>query len=304
MDVTRSAYVANGWRLVESVMEYTALTRDDLGPCAAQPGDSVVLGNLLVECATFPEAIFEWADREWDPRWVPEVFASRVLGVTVPVGSVLELCGIMADEGRGAVLTVESLTPQCQVVFACHIRRFALFLTQAGAAELCPVPGCSAGPIHEHIFRCRRHLVDCDVDEPARMAREYGGTRREELDRDPARMAGDPHADLLAKAAAAHGAAEPVNAAYLDGLFDPEMIDEIHWDPTEALAMRHALEREGLRLRRVADTETRLIRARIKNCTTCGGGLSPWAVQAVPPYLCAGACVPSAADVRALTATG
>lgn len=270
---------------------------------AVRPGDAIVLGDLMAECATFPEVAFAWADPQSDPQWDPEVFASRVLGVVVPVESVLDLCGIMAGEGRGAVLGIESLDRRYCVVLVSRARRFGLFLDRGWATELCPTPGCSAEPIHEHIPRCHHHLVDCDPDELARAAGEYGWARREELDRDPARMVGDPHADLLARAAAANGAAEPVATAYLDGLFDPDTINDAHWDPTEALAVRHALERERLRLRRIADRETRDIRSRARTCTTCGKELSPWPAPVVPPRFCALTCVPSPSGGRLTSAT-
>lgn len=77
------------------------------------------------------------------------------------------------------------------------------------------------------------------------------------------------------------------------GLFDPDTIDDAHWNPMEALTVRHALEHERLRFRRIADREARDIRSRPKACTTCGNELSPWPAPAVPPRFCARTCVPS-----------
>ncbi|MFI0226406.1 hypothetical protein [Streptomyces lydicus] len=100
---------------------------------------------------------------------------------------------------------------------------------------------------------------DCDEKELAAMAGEWGFALHEELGRDAAhRLGGSPEADLLIKAAVARGAFELVSTSLLHACFeDPELIDEIFWDEDEALEMRHALERERIRLQRVAREEAR-----------------------------------------------
>ncbi|TQE33090.1 hypothetical protein [Streptomyces ipomoeae] len=257
------------------------------------------LAELLAECATLPPASVDWGFPE---EYAPAVFASSLLGGGVPYGTVLELSGALAKEGPRARVTLESMSPQEEAVVVCHERRFLLVLTQDMVNELCRTPGCSASPVNWAITWCARHLPGCDTQTLVRMARNWGHGRREDLDRDPARLGESPEADLLIKAAVAQGAFERVRKVLLDACFgDPDLFDDEFWDASEALAMQHALERERLRLYEVALAEGLRIRGTAGSCTTCGERLHGWNPD-LPPQFCASCAPPPPADHRLLLA--
>lgn len=144
------------------------------------------------------------------------------------------------------------------------------------------------------IVRCARHLAESDAAELVDQARCWGYARFEDLDRDdPVSFKPGPEADLLVKAAVATGAAEQVIQAFVHACFeDPDLIDEVY-DGEVALAMRHALAREELRLHRAAAKETHRIRQEARVCAGCGGDF-PFAYVEVPfpARFCSRACAP------------
>ncbi len=228
------------------------------------------------------------------------MFLSRALGGVVPYGTVLELAGALAQEGRSALLVLEALHPLEAAIVVCNGRRFELLISQDRATELCRTSGCGASPSTWAFSRCDSHLADCDAAALEAMASNWGHARREELNRDPLRLGGSPHADLLIKAAAANGAVDQVSKAFLHMCFeDPDMIDEIYWNEADALAMKYGLERERLRLYEVARAEAMRIRTKAAACPTCMKpftSLRSWD-PTIPPQYCAKDCAPPAASV-------
>ncbi|MFF6903335.1 hypothetical protein [Streptomyces hydrogenans] len=244
------------------------------------------LPDLLNECATFPAA----SPARGGPE--PEVFHSRVLGAAVPYATVLQLAGVLADEAHPAELVLESLDPHERAVVVCSKRRFALDLNWSGVESLCQQPGCGDRPVDFQIVVCTEHLTQCDVHSLEAMTRESGYCV--ESEENPALLEGLPEADLLVRAAVGIGAYTKVVQAWLDTCFIPvDEIDDVLWtDEDRALAMRHSVERERLRLDRVARKEARRVRGETSACQTCGGQLLGWDMQAHPLY-CSRACSPA-----------
>jgi hypothetical protein len=281
----RAAQASSGRR-------YTQLARE-MAAAPTRTDRSFSLVELLTECATLPPAKVNWG---WDSEWAPTVFDSQVLGGAVPYGCVLELAGLVAHEGRNARIRVESLSPLSSVIVVCNERRFQLIISQEQAYELCSTPGCPRSPAAWAFSRCDSHLADCDASNLVSIAGDWGVTRNEELNRDPSRLGGSPQADLIIKAAVANGAFERVSTTLLHMCFeDPDVIDEAFWDEKEALAMRHGLEREQLRLREVAKAEAIRIRTTVGACPTCTkpiSNLRAWD-PGTPPQFCSKACAPA-----------
>jgi hypothetical protein len=274
---------------------YTPLAREmAAGPVSADRSFSLV--ELLTECATLPPAKVNWGCSVEDAEWAPAVFDSEVLGGAVPYGSVLELAGLVAHEGRQARIRVESLSPLASAIVVCRERRFHLIISQEQAYELCRTPGCLRSPAAWAFSRCDSHLADCDASTLESIAGDLGLNRNEELNRDPSRLGGSPEADLIIKAAVAIGAFERVSRAFLHMCFeDPDVIDEAFWDEKEALAMRHGLEREQLRLHEVARAEALRIRTTAGACPTCTKPITnvrAWD-PGMPPQFCSMACAPA-----------
>ncbi|EFG03775.1 Hypothetical protein SCLAV_p0284 (plasmid) [Streptomyces clavuligerus] len=103
-----------------------------------------------------------------------------------------------------------------------------------------------------------------------------------------------PHADLLVRAAVAHGAYGTVSTALLHALFeDPGLIDKVYGNPEEALAVRDSMDRERQRLDSVATAEARRIRKETGTCPACRRPLpSRGGVPCFPPRYCSKECVP------------
>lgn len=74
---------------------------------------------------------------------------------------------------------------------------------------------------------------------------------------------------------------------------NPNRIDDVFWDASEALAMRQAIDRERLRLEGIALTEARRIRAATKSCMTCTKPLRYGVDLSIPPQYCSAGCVPA-----------
>ncbi|MFI1621840.1 hypothetical protein ACH4VT_33510 [Streptomyces lydicus] len=277
----RAAQLATGHRYIRAARELAT---------TAQAHRMFLLKELLAECATMPPADVDWEDLE---GYGPSVFESALLRAAVPFGTVLELAGALAREGTDAQLRLESLTPLESATIIAGERRFELILNQELVYELCRQLGCPHQPVNPIIIRCREHLADCDEKELAAMAGEWGVALHEELGRDaPHRLGGSPEADLLIEAAVARGAFETVSTSFLHACFeDPELIEEIFWDEDEALDMRHALERERIRLQRVAREEAHRASKKAGFCVVCGTQLVGAGLH-IPPQYCSRDCVP------------
>ncbi|WP_105975878.1 hypothetical protein [Streptomyces geranii] len=211
-------------------------------------------------------------------------------------GTVLELAGSLAHEVTQARLTLESLAPESEAVVVCRRRRIQLLLSQNTAYDLCRAPHCQRHPIGSAITTCTEHLGDCDARALAGMARDWGYIRRDDAERDPARLGGRSEGDLLIKAAVVLGTFERVRGVLLDAAFgDPNLFDDEFSDPAEALAMQHALERERLRLHEVGRAEGLRIRKTISSCTGCGHQLYGWN-PVIPPQYCHKCAPPQPAE--------
>ncbi|HTJ65939.1 MAG TPA: hypothetical protein VL551_00290 [Actinospica sp.] len=276
---------------------YTQVARDTAS--TAEPtGGTFLLGELLAECATLPPASIDWA---YDRELAPTVFKSHLIRGLVSFSTVLELAGALAQEGRGARLAVESLRSMERTVVVCNgQRRFTLALDRLD--ELCRKPGCDRTPINWTIVWCRDHLVECGAAALTSMASDWGYALNEDLDRDnPTRLGGNPEVDPLIKAAVACGVVEPVITTFLHACFeDPNVLDDDFYDPSVALDMRHAMDRERLRLDRVAEIEGRRIRMEAGACATCGGGFPLGVPLGVPPQFCSKDCTPPPPPVEPL----
>ncbi|MFF8422968.1 hypothetical protein [Streptomyces sp. NPDC015680] len=264
------------------------------GPAGDRVGQSFTLQELLGECATLPPAVVDWG---WDPEYEyqgPDVFQSKVLGAAIPFGTVLELAGELSREGRGTLLHLESLSPlESAVVSSSGQRRFKLIITQDSVYELCQQPRCSSHPENELIPWCRDHLAECDSGVLVDTARDWGYAQSEDAGRDPESREGAEGAAVLVRAAVAQGAYPRVVSVLLDACFEPDdMIDEVFWDPKDALAMRQAIERERLRLERIAETEYRRIQKETGACVACGKAFRYGVDMDVPARYCSTGCVP------------
>ncbi|MGW7261290.1 hypothetical protein [Streptomyces sp. NPDC054834] len=281
----RETQVQTGRRYTQAAREMTAAT--------GREPSGFLLSQLLTECATVAPVDVDWG---YDSELAPEVFHSRLLGGAVPYGTVLELAGSLAQEGRSARLTLESMSPLEEAVVVCGNRRFRLILTQDMARELCRTPACRNGQPGWAFLHCPSHLPDCSGDALVSMAEEWAYGFSSDAGRDVSRLEGSAEADLLIKAATANGTYERVIKALLDSLFvAPDALDDMFWSEEETLAMQHAIERERLRLHNVARTEARRLWKVSGACVTCGGRLNAYGWDpSVPPRFCSANCVPPA----------
>ncbi|MEU9233512.1 hypothetical protein [Streptomyces subrutilus] len=203
----------------------------------------------------------------------------------------LQLAGVLAAEAHPAKLTLESLEPHERAVVACSERRFALDLNWSGVDSLCQRPGCDNRPVDFQIVVCTEHLPQCDVHSLVAITRDSGCCV--ESEEDPTLLEGLPESDLLVRAAVGIGAYTEVVQAWLDICFFPvDEIDDVLWNEDRAMAMRHSVERERLRLDRVARKEVRRIRGETSICQACGKELLGWDMQAHPLY-CSKVCSPA-----------
>ncbi|MFJ8076989.1 hypothetical protein ACIQ7Q_24360 [Streptomyces sp. NPDC096176] len=240
---------------------YTPLAREANMTADRGPTKTFLLADLLRECTTFPEVLFDEADP--DDKWAPRVFASDILGTVVPFGTVLALAGTLAAAGRDSALRLESLTAG-EAVVTYNNRRFQLTLNQDRQDELCRRPGCPSSIYDDAIAWCHVHLPECDVDTLVHVATEWGYARREWADDNPDLCGGGRGADRLIQAAVRHGAFEQVTRALMDTCFDdPQVIAESTFDDGAVMRLRHAIDRERLRLEGVATAELRRLRTKI-----------------------------------------
>ncbi|MBK3642190.1 hypothetical protein [Streptomyces sp. MBT33] len=281
----REAQVQTGRRYTQAAREMTAATDRE--------ANGFLLSQLLTECATVAPAAVDWG---YDSELAPEVFHSRLLGGAVPYGTVLELAGSLAQEGRSARLTLESMSPLEEAVVVCGNRRFQLILTQDMARELCQTPACRSDQPGWAFLHCSSHLPDCSGDALVSMTEDWAYSFKTDAGRDVGLLEGSSEADLLIKAATANGTYERVSKALLDSLFvAPDALDDMFWSEEETLAMQHAIERERLRLHNVARTEARRLWKVFGACVTCGGRLNGYGWDpGVPPRFCSANCVPPA----------
>jgi hypothetical protein len=119
----RKAQQASGRR-------YAAVARE---MSTFSPG-SFQLRDLLAECASRPAVDLGWESLH--PDFAPSVFESDLIGTAIPYGTVLQLAGLLARDGRAARLTVESVSPQESVVVTCTGRRIELMISQDSAWSL------------------------------------------------------------------------------------------------------------------------------------------------------------------------
>ncbi|MFD4868400.1 hypothetical protein [Streptomyces sp. NPDC058412] len=282
-------------RAIRAVQESTGQRYTQASKCVSPPeprpdGWTFRLSDLLHECATLPPApAAEAGTNHYDPG--PEVFQSHVLGAAVPYATVLELAGALAKEAHPAQLTLESLTPCEQAVVVCGERRIALDLNWSGVEELCRRAGCDTRPYYLPLVVCNEHLRQCDGRSLVLMARECAYAV--EHDENPTRLEGLPESDLLVQAAVEIGVYTEVVQAWLDTCFAPlNEIDDMLGDEDRALAMRHSVERERLRLDRVARKEGLRLRKEAGTCKDCDHELHPgWDLLSHPLY-CSRACTP------------
>ncbi|MBK3630916.1 hypothetical protein JHN59_40245 [Streptomyces sp. MBT49] len=263
---------AGGRRYAALARELTATSRPTTFP----------LLELLAECSTRPGVR---VDDAWFDEWGPAVFESALIGTYVPYGSVLELAGMLATRGHQARLAVESVTPLDTAVLVSGNRRFKLGISQETVWLLCLIEGCDGHP--EATFtHCTQHLGECDAKTLARMATDWGYIRSEDWQNAPAEAGGSGAADALIRASVRSGAFEAVRTALLLALFgDPDMFDDRFHDAAENLAVRHAVERERLRLYELGEAEARSLRRGRSGCTQCGKDLHHWN-SGVPALLC------------------
>ncbi|MDK0525097.1 hypothetical protein [Streptomyces sp. ML-6] len=275
-------------------LRYTKAARLTSKPAGDRIGQSFTLQELLSECATFPPAAVDWG---WGPEYKcqgPDVFQSKLLGAAIPFGTVLELAGELSREGRGTPLHLEALSPlESAVVSSGGQRRFKLIITQDSVYELCRQARCSYHPENELIPWCRDHLAECDPGVLVETARDWGYAQSEDAGRDPESREGSEGAAVLVRAAVAQGAYPRVVSVLLDACFEPDdMIDEVFWDPKDALAMRQAIDREQLRLGRIAEAEYRRIQKEAGACVACEKEFRYGIDMDVPARYCSPGCTP------------
>ncbi|MFI5808431.1 hypothetical protein [Streptomyces sp. NPDC051561] len=275
--------------------KYTTLLREVATP---QTPKTFPFRSLLAECSTLPafELVHEGDYHPDDEPWPgPQVFESTLIGGPVPCGTVLALAGALSGLEMRGNLQMELYTHLSSATVVCEGRRFELILNQDLLYELCRSPMCSRHPINDVFLPfCTSHLPEQDPEELTDMARDWGLTRREVHTGQAEATHAALEGDLLIKAAVAQGAATEVMAAIIDYCFiDPDLLDEC-FPQEEALAVRHAIEREQLRLTTVAIQEATRIRNSVDNsCEACSKHLwdSP-AMRPVPPQFCSASCAP------------
>lgn len=172
-------------------------------------------------------------------------------------------------------------------------RRYELSLICASAPPLCRDRYCDFRPIDDDCLdRCHTHLKTCSVEDLLHMGQEWAQIMRDTLDRHHEQLGGHKKAEYLVQAATAHGAAEQIAQHLLDDLFEEErMIEEVFWDEAEAMAVRHAIDRERHRLHTVAREEAARIRGAAKSCPACQIPLPRgWCSLAYDPRFCSPRC--------------
>ena len=275
---------------------YTPLAREDAArhPQASQ---AFSLGALLAECTSAPVTVPAWfkaitdeGAADWAP---PKSFFSALLGVDVPHGTILELAGLLAQRGLDTQCRVESADPDHRVVVVTEGWRFDLCLTQEMVNECCRQPGCPRRPFGTDIVWCDEHLRQRGLPELIKMAAELGYTTAQEADYEPERCGGGPGADLLVQASVPHaGSTQVIKKLISTGFDDPDNAAEWSADGTLEMRLRHAIDRERLRLHNVARAEAGRIRQLTEACPACGTKPTPAQPTGFPPQYCSLRCAP------------
>ncbi|WP_051806583.1 hypothetical protein [Streptomyces sp. NRRL F-2747] len=276
-------------------LRYTAALRLE---AAYRPASrpSFPFSALLAECATEPAASVDWGEDVF-VDYVPEVFESDVVGGAIPYSCVLALAGALSEYGPNNELRVEYLDPLEEAVVASRRRRFRMRVLTGGVEELCRKPGCHERPVLDSVVEyCEYHLARSSAQALTSIAMTLGADLCSVVGDILERRGGSPEADILIRAAVARGAFSPVRDAFVHALYmNPSDIDDMFMEESAAMNMRHAIEREELRLLAVARSEYRSIRNFAGACATCGQDLR-WRLFdfQVPPQYCTAACARSA----------
>ncbi|MFJ5551198.1 hypothetical protein [Streptomyces sp. NPDC093225] len=275
--------------------KYTALLRDAEDTKLPR---AFAFRDLLAECSTSPQITVAWGyDPEYDIHG-PQMFNSELMGGPVPYGTVLALAGALSQTEMDTALLVESHRRLESAVVSCDGRRFDLILTQEMIYELCRTPQCRHHPVEElDIPFCTDHLAERSAHELVRMASNWGHTRMEAGSNNPGNASTGPEGDQLVRAAVARATVARVLDRMLEACFgDLNLIDDMYWDADVAMAVRHGMDRERLRLEKVANTEISRIRKAAGNCAACGRTLSRHSPGwMVPPQFCSTNCAPATA---------
>lgn len=263
------------------------------------------LRDLLAECTTFPEISIEDAGE-------PLTFGihSKVLGRPIPSQAVLSLAGALSRDGVGAELAIESTNWQTMVVTPANRwikpARWEISLTLGWISPLCLVPHCRNPPLDRVIDHCDSHVTEYDAPLLITKAKWWAQDHRDHRDvhgANPESMGGDRKAEVLVRAAAAKGASKEVIETLLVTLFEREEdieegIEDGIWDEDEAMALRHAIDRERLRLKRHARDAARYISKCTAECPACGvappGHYRYDEAPPYPPQFCSLQCAASA----------
>ncbi|WP_226652617.1 hypothetical protein [Streptomyces hydrogenans] len=214
------------------------------------------------------------------------MFDSALLGGPVPYSAVLRLAGDLAVKGMSAEMWLESRAAFSSLVVVCGVHRFELLLTQsAWAYELCHVPGCGSLPLSARsIPYCgeSEHLAERSEAELVRMARSWGSDRREDCSRTPAAVDPGYEGDQLLEAAVARGVYFEVADALLVSCYEERhMIEDMHHGLL-AMEVSHAMDREELRMSKVALAAAKRIQQVAGGRCACGEQLSPGPQRGVP----------------------
>ncbi|MEU9274884.1 hypothetical protein [Streptomyces sp. NPDC048341] len=280
----------------ETGAKYTAALRQAI--TAGTSPTVFSLRELLAECTSSPE----WTGDhpEVDAEWAPRMFDSALLGGPVPHKSVLLLTGDLAAVGLSAEMAMESRDGFRTVVVACGGRRFELLLSQDDwVTELCLIPGCKHRPVAASLIPyCEhQHLAERSEPELAKMAWAWGNERRQEFESTPAAAHAGDQGNALVAAAVAQGAFYKVAAELVEGCYgDPDLIDELYLNDAEAMAVRHAIDKEHLLLKERARSAAARIRKLADGLCVCGATLFLAAEASVPARYCSAQCASSAAD--------
>ncbi|MGW2393988.1 hypothetical protein ACWCYK_31520 [Streptomyces lydicamycinicus] len=218
------------------------------------------LAELLTECSSSPQIPFDSAGPQ-DHWAAPQRFASDVLGTAVPFGSVLELAGALAQAGRAAALELESLTPGSRAVLLHGQRRFEMTLSQELVVELCRWRDCPNSLWDAPISWCDAHLRQCDAATLVHQAQLWGCARFHWADYAPELCGGGRGADRLVRAAVVQDASKEVVHTLLDTCFDdPDLVADSTLNDAVPMRLRHAIDRERLRLEGAARSEASRLR--------------------------------------------
>ncbi|MFB8314666.1 hypothetical protein ACFC5T_40110 [Streptomyces sp. NPDC055961] len=273
----------------ETGTKYTAALRE-ASKGAARVG-TFSLQELLTECTTLPQ--WTGVHPEVDAEWAPKMFDSALLGGPVPYSAVLRLAGDLAGNGMSAEMRLESRKDFDSLVVACGARRFEFLLYQDDwVCELCRIPGCDRAPVSARCipYCAGEHLAERSEAELVRMARDWGSDRREDCSRTPAAVDPGEEGDQLISAAIAQGVYAEVSEALLVSCYEERhMIEDVYWGET-AMEVSHAMDREQLRMNKVAVAAAKRLQEAAGGHCACGAPLFPGAQRGVPTRFCSSTC--------------